>query len=420
MCRLFAAHENTTSMGLKQMVVCWAPCLVRQDLSSASLREISTANAVIQAVLLCTLESHPPHPLYERAKAFADTTWFPITASEFFAPFLKPRDADYEDFVELEEQYGHALLDEDNDYKGLLELLEQVPNGSLNECCDALFPYLWRRRCFFSVFQVLVERDIEQTKFLNSLFRLNSFVTKLLKNVIAQEGGAFLRSVLGPIMKDISRQNADMDSSTADDDERQARANLLSECCSMALCTITNSLAEISTPLRRVAEILGRLVTRKWPESEDAVPCAMSAFFFLRFVCPYFFNVPTSAPANATFTCKQIAKMLQAMANGGELSQAEWPKFNVELMSVHKARLDFFLRQTAMPMDADVDYGKVSEDDAINGFESFVKILRAAVPANLPGDLGALRGSSTVGAGGGGGGANPKTVLGSPRFEEDT
>ncbi len=386
-CRLVAAHESATSMGLKQLVVCWSPCLVHQDFNSGTMSEIASTGATIQAVLLCTLQSHPPHPLFGRAREFVDSSWFPVTAAEFFATFAKPRDPEFEDFVELEEQYGSILLDEDNDYKGLVDLLDQAPNQLLNDCCDALFPYLWRRRCFFGVFQALVEREVENTKFLNSLFRLNSFVTKLLKSVIALEGGAFLKGVLGPILKDISRQNAEMDaSSAADEDERQQRANLLSECCSMALCTITNSMSDISPPLRRVAEVLGRAVARKWPEHDEAVPFAMSAFFFLRFVCPYFFNVPSSTPGHAVFTSRQIAKMLQAMANGGELVQADWPKFNVELLTVHCARLDFFLRQMAIPADMDVDYSKVSEDEAINGFEVFVKLLRQHL-TTLPEEL---------------------------------
>jgi hypothetical protein len=41
--------------------------------------------------------------------------------------------------------------------------------------------------------------------------------------------------------------------------------------------------------------------------------------------------VNASAPPNAVYTSKQIAKMLQQLANGGVLDQAEWPEFNVEL-----------------------------------------------------------------------------------------
>lgn len=396
LCRLIAAYEHVSSMGLKQLGVCWAPCLVRQDLSGSSgLQSISAGNAVIQHVISCILANHPRHSLSPKTPSIdPSSNWFPVTAETFFQSYIKPRDPSMgEDFIELEEQYGRrVLLDAKNNFQELVELLDLIPNAAANDAADSLFYYLWKRQCFFKFVEILAEREVAQTKTLNSLFRLNSVLTKLLKSFAGLEGGPFLKNVLSPLIRDLSRTNTEMNYATASDDaEKRARIMALSEACSMSLCTIMNSSSEVPSSFQIVSQILASKASARWSDQADeAGSFAVSSFFFLRFLCPFFLTSTASTPGNASFTMKAIAKVLQAMVNGQELRQEEWPEIQTDLVVVHTPKLKQFLTNiSSRPSNTlTVDYSTVSEDDAIDGFEAFIKLLRTTLPQEqLPPEL---------------------------------
>lgn len=136
LCRVVAAYESSNSMGLKQLVVCWSPCLHKQDLSLASMQLITQANNVIQSVLLCVVQNHPPRPLCRSGPEQEREDWFPVTATEFFSQFLKARND--EDFFELEEAFRELLT---------CELMAQIslslPCSRWSEACEG---------CFFCLF----------------------------------------------------------------------------------------------------------------------------------------------------------------------------------------------------------------------------------------------------------------------------
>lgn len=383
--RIVAHHEHTTCMGLKQIAVVWAPCFVKQDVSAMmDMKTITEANATIQAFVLCILNHHPRFSLGPGGKEMAeDTAWLPISAPDYFANYVKPRDpALGEDFVELEDSCGSALLDEEHEFAGLLGLIESLPLAVANEAMESLFFYLWWRQVFFPVFSRITELEVESTQSLNSLFRLNSHCTKLLKSVINFEGRVFLQSVLDPVIKDMSRINTDMNPQTAvSEEDRRERIFALSEACSLMILSVTNSLAAVSPVMRKVAEILFSVVSQKWPESEEAGPFAVSGFFFLRFVCPYLFNISSTINlTNVIFACKQIAKLMQALANGSDLKESDWPDFSLDLIMIHKDRVKSFLCKLATPCEVpekELYRSKVVTDNAaIDGFEDFVLALR--------------------------------------------
>lgn len=59
---------------------------------------------------------------------------------------------------------------------------------------DSVYPYLCRRDLFLPLLTTLVEREVEATKALNTLFRQNSRATKLIKAFLASEGARFLKA----------------------------------------------------------------------------------------------------------------------------------------------------------------------------------------------------------------------------------
>ncbi len=117
-------------MGLKQLVVCWSPCLHKQDLTLSSMQLITQANQTIQSVLLCVAQNHPPYALCGDGQVESD--WFPTNANDFFAQFIKVRKE--EDFFELEEKYGQMLIEDGCEL--LAQVLFDLPNSLWTDACD--------------------------------------------------------------------------------------------------------------------------------------------------------------------------------------------------------------------------------------------------------------------------------------------
>ena len=164
---------------------------------------------------------------------------------------------------------------------------------------------------------------------------------------------------------------------------------MLSEAASLVICTITNNLHAVSPTLRKVTQILAAAARARWPDDAEAEPFAVSSFFFLRYVCPFLFVGGDSPSKNVAYTLKQVAKLIQAMANKVDVRQDDWPGFDLTIITIHQTRINFFLQQLALPLEMDEMelYGKVSDDLAIDGFEEFVTALREHTKSTLPDTL---------------------------------
>jgi hypothetical protein len=277
LCRLIALYEHVSCMGLRQLVTCWAPCLVRLELELSTMTQDTEA---LTMFLMCILQNHPVHhPLGEaligmrctvdgepvtiqsfsfKSQLFTlsnddfvsfdelsldhtlNNDYCPIAVTDFFAPFLQARpDNAAEDFFDLERNVGRLLFvgpagssatPEVARIANWLRILDAIPYAELSESFDSLFPYIWKRGVFFPLFKALVEREVEQTKHLNSLFRQNSRATKLLKSMLTVEGAKFLKTVIAPFVRDLCRQNTDMNvGPTNSDEENKQRIFALSE-----------------------------------------------------------------------------------------------------------------------------------------------------------------------------------------------
>lgn len=101
---------------------------------------------------------------------------------------------------------------------------------------------------------------------------------------------------------------------------------------------------------------------------------------------PYFFNANANLPDNTKYTMKQIGRVLQTLVSGSEIKQEGWPEFNVDLIVVHSLKLRAFicnLGNVDNEKEATINYVEnISEDDAIDSFEAFVKFCRGVVPAD--------------------------------------
>lgn len=431
LCRLIASYEHSSAMGLKQLVVCWAPCLIR--LQMEDLRALQQDTEICRAFLGAVLKHHPwSNPVGEAVvgmrcqlrgqaetlivtsfgskgktyvlqsvanpdvtrivKNFEDMVFlpelnndfFPVTEAEFFRPYVRPKAPDDgEDYFELEERCTPVLQNIDI----LLRIIDEIPINDQTDFMERSFAYLHRRHLVFPLLERLVQREVEAAKSLNMLWRTNSPATKLLKVLFYAEGSQYQKSVLGPIIRDICRQNVDLTLNDADTPtERDQKRIGLSEVANMVVFTIINSVQEVPAPLRACCSLLVEAVSRKFSAEssvDDCILVAVGGLFFLRFVNPIFMTSIKTAPPNATHTLKNVAKMMQALvAFGGSAWKEEaWPEFALELITVPLTqKMMPFLQAISRCPDAGPQgfftTDCFTDDDAVKAFEALVYFVR--------------------------------------------
>jgi hypothetical protein len=176
-----------------------------------------------------------------------------------------------------------------------------------------------------------IKEEVRMAQKAETLFRVNSFATKMMKFFSDIVGDQFLRDTLAGPINDIMQLPANAlevdPEKLKPDDDVEANGAALLDTCRAVLAAIYESRAAMPPVFSEVCECLWIEVSQKFP---DASHTAVAGFLFLRFFCP-----SIVAPESHGLSTKKnisretrraltlVAKVLQQLANGVEFGKKE-------------------------------------------------------------------------------------------------
>ncbi|XP_027205911.2 RAS p21 protein activator vap isoform X2 [Dermatophagoides pteronyssinus] len=212
-----------------------------------------------------------------------------------------------------------------------------------------------RRECH--LIQALLEREIQLETDVSCLFRPNSLTTTLIDQYMKATCQDFLvKSLTDPINKVFD--------SKASCELNPAKLDSPSEACSNAenLLNILDEIVEVifsnahhcPPTVRYICASIKRAVSLKWPNDQLVRTRAVSAFIFLRLICPAILNprhfglISEMPSETALRTLILVAKSLQNLANLVEFGTKEpWMEVVNPFILKNKSRMIKYIDELA-------------------------------------------------------------------------
>jgi GTPase-activator protein for Ras-like GTPase len=205
---------------------------------------------------------------------------------------------------------------------GKLSLKANQPNERLFK---AIVSYFGAYSQLLPLLELTITQEILQTTVSTTLFRGESFATKLLSAYFfGAQGKAYLKRTVLPLIQELCSVDVDLEIDPGKADKGVDTAANMDRLCATSqnfLNIIFNSAPHCPATFRRVFCHAQREVSKKFPEMKQLV---VGGFLFLRFFCPaivspHKYGLVDGAPgANATRALILVSKLLQNIANGVE------------------------------------------------------------------------------------------------------
>jgi hypothetical protein len=172
--------------------------------------------------------------------------------------------------------------------------------------------------------------EVHRTQTVETLFRVDSMATKLMKKYTRKYGSAWIIETLRPITEKLCEKDVNME---VDPDKIKSNSDRLQNVDKLKLSVdafmsaIVASEKTCPLQVRELCRMLVHVVKTKFPQLGTRV---IGGFLFLRVICPaitsplQFGLVDTDPPQNAKRHLVLIAKLIQLMANGNNLRKEKW------------------------------------------------------------------------------------------------
>lgn len=233
--------------------------------------------------------------------------------------------------------------------KSTIELYEENNADHLSTGFIHIFEYSDPLLCL-ELMKYYTRIEIDKTFDVNTLFRGNSFASKILSKYSRIIGTNYLIQVLTPIIDNISPNcNFEVDPDryeqgiTINEEKNQAAVRILTE---EFLDGIMNSLSLMPLQMRIFSCFLKESVSEKFPDNANF---GVVNFIFLRFFCvalaaPLSFEIKSSHmnEPNVKRGMLLASKLLQTLANGAKLKEKFMIPFNSWLDNTTPKFLHFF------------------------------------------------------------------------------
>ena len=222
----------------------------------------------------------------------------------------------------VDKYYKLSELIFDRKFEVILTLCEVTPvteADAIAQLCCRIFE---ANHCVIDLIKASIVYEVSKTEKANTLFRLNSFATKLMVQYCKLIGVEYLRCSVGPEIRSIlaNARPMEMDPAKlpAGQDLNENFQNVKSS-TERFLNDIGKSIPECPQSFREICAFLRDTVGAKFPGSEHT---AIAGFMFLRFLCPAIiapdgFNV-INAPIQDKDSRRSlvlVTKVLQNLAN---------------------------------------------------------------------------------------------------------
>lgn len=204
----------------------------------------------------------------------------------------------------------------------ILTLCEVTPITEVEAISQLCVRVFESNNSLIDLIKASIVREVQVTEKANTLFRLNSFATKLMAHCCKLIGVDYLRSSLGSEIRSILANARPMEMDPAllpsgqnlDENFQNIKGSV-----DRFLADIKKTISDCPRPLREICAFLQETVGAKFPGAEHT---AIAGFIFLRFLCPAVTNPDGNGVINTTIQDREsrrsvilVAKVLQNLAN---------------------------------------------------------------------------------------------------------
>lgn len=170
----------------------------------------------------------------------------------------------------------------------------------------------------------VVEMEVNQAERQTDILRRNCVATKILSLFARSKGFQYLHLALGQFLENITKHKEDYVFKTEPDllkDYQDFKDNVsnFDKCLNEIITSLSESVKFIPWEIREVCKTIQTTVESRYPEAKES---AISAFYFLRFICPALVSPeeegllenPPSKEIRKSLL--MLAKIIQSIANG--------------------------------------------------------------------------------------------------------
>lgn len=208
-----------------------------------------------------------------------------------------------------------------------LSLCDLCPATEVDEFAKALLNIFDAKGKCLNLVKAVVTREVEKADVPLEILRRNCVATKVLSLYAHIKGGSYLRATLGPFMRDlvsdpepyVFESNPDKipEGESIDGNFKRFERTL-----HKLIGAFQSTVDEVPRELREICNTISVTAGPKFSGSKDNSVTAISAFYFLRFVCPSLVSpeavglLDESPPKSVRRTLLILAKIIQNMAFG--------------------------------------------------------------------------------------------------------
>ncbi|KAK4049767.1 Ras GTPase activating protein ira2 [Microbotryomycetes sp. JL221] len=272
----------------------------------------------------------------------------------------------------------------------VLAMSRVVPASSCDALIETLIQTLGTRQAMSSFVMRIVQEEVDATEHEATLFRGNSFATRLLTVYARAKGYHYLRNTLEQLITTLCQRSSgltalsrgdtfDLESRRASEEDDFASQDL-EQVIEAFLSALSNSIADMPPEVRDICLHVAEAVGTKFPES---VFTSIGGFIFLRFINPAIISPETidltlsiSSDAHAREVRKSlvmITKVLQSLSNNVRfgIKDPSMRKLNA-FMDVQVFTIANFLQRISQPCPLNAELGTWTECDVAGDAVEFM------------------------------------------------
>ncbi len=239
-------------------------------------------------------------------------------------------------------------------------LCEVCPSSQFEELIEVLFKVFNTQASLVELLKAVIELEVTATDHESTLFRGNSFATRILTVYARTRGYHYLRETLKELLATVCSKPdgfvLDFDPHHESPDDDSAVRNL-EQITAAFLTTISNSLEEMPKAIREITAHIADSVGERFPES---VFTAVGGFIFLRFINPAIVSPETvdldlpNDNRDIRRSLVLVTKVLQALANNVRFGAKEPGMRQLNgWMDVNIFTMTRFLQAISVPVPAE-------------------------------------------------------------------